>query len=468
MPLSRYAWDGLAWRGFNSPPIVPSDSISVSFYINVLAPQPTETLPTGPGYIHYDTLKARATLGGAVDPDIQTVFDQLGTSEFLVVTMGPGVYETKRAWGKAPLVPGKPVPGRQAAFLVPKACRGIWGSGRGVLGTQAQPNATIIRVTPMTCSSTSEGGSWMQSGGSGSGTFILKNLQIAGTEQGFQTEKILDPTTGKEKPGGDGYSHKLFTNYFANNHSGLFQAEDVLSTGAYGNNGAPPGETFMFQVYGCDNHILRRVEGDGRREPGGPSFGSVAITAGNCRGAKWYDCYGHHINAKTYHLVYFQVWECQTFNCRLGDRSDGDGYGQFSGGLISGPTSPTNPGFTGGGFNQERAMDCKHTGMDIYNNRKGPGNPDKSVHFNHASDEWSSSRWPGVMMSEHQSLEIIDSTWYNHWGAAGNPLYISAWDPYGGRPSAMTVAPNVINDGVYQKIKWAANGYVLTQTPFSI
>lgn len=405
----------------------------------------TAVLPTGADYIHWDVLKARAVAAGNSNPDPQQVFDTLTESK--IVTMPPGVFETKRKWGKAPFYTGATTPARQAALLVPKNCRGIWGSGRGTVGST---DGTVIRVTPMTCQSASEGGSWFQTGGSGSGDFLLKNLHIEGTEQGNQT-------VGGGGPGYDGVSRKLFTNYFENgNRTGQYVAEDILSNGSYGNNGAPPGETFNFQVYNADLHVLRRVETDGRRVVGGPSFSSVGITAGNSFGAEWYDCYAHHINAKTYHMVFFQTMGCKTYSCRLGDSSDLDGYGDFG---VTNP-SPTTPGFTGGGFNQERAGDSEHYGMTIYNNRKGPGNPDKGVHFNHSGDDWSRVFNGATMrLVDHQYCLIQDATWFNHWNKAGNPLYVSTWIPYGSNPNAITVSPTVVNNGVPQKIAWSSPGY---------
>jgi hypothetical protein len=417
--------------------------------------------PTGTGYVSYATLRARAVAAGKSDPDLQDCVDQL--TETATVTFPPGVFETRRIWGKAPFFTGAQTPVRQAALLWPKNCTGVWGSGRGSLGSTS---GTVIRVTPYTCQSAAEGGSWMQSGGSGSQGFFMKNLHIEGTEQGQMTAQILDPTTGKQLPGGDGVSRKLFTNYFANNHGGPFVAEDVFSNGAYGNNGAPPGETFCFQVYGCDGAILRRVECDGRRTVGGPSFASVGITQGNSYNAQWYDCYAHHVNAKTYHMVFFQTAACKTYNCRLGDPSDLDGYGDFG---VTNP-SPTNPGFTGGGFNQERAMDSEHYGMFIYNNRKGPNNPDKSVHFNQSSDNWSrtfnGTTWT---VADHQKCLIQDCSWFNHWGKAGNPLYVSTWIPYGGNTNAINISPDVVNNGAHQIIMWSAGtNPIARQSPWNL
>ena len=403
-------------------------------------------LPTGTDYISYATLRARAVAAGIADPDPQQVFDRLTESK--IVTMEPGVFETRRVWGKAPFFAGATTPQREAALVIPKVCRGIWGSGTGALGSTA---GTVIRVTPMTCQSQSEGGSWFQTGGAGSGDFLLKNLHIEGTEQGNQTAAKADA------PGYDGVSRKLFTNYFEiGNRTGQYVAEDIFSNGSYGNNGAPPGETFNFQIYNQSNHILRRVVTDGRRTIGGPSFSSVGITAGNSKNFQWYDCWAHHINAKTYHMVFYQTMGGKTYNCRLGDASDLDGYGDFG---VTNP-SVSNPGFTGGGFNQERAGDSEHYNLNIYNNRKGPNNPDKGVHFNQSGDDWSIT-FDGVAhrLVEHQYCLIQDGTWFNHWNKTGNPLYVSTWVPYGPNPNAITISPTVINNGVPQNIAWSSPGY---------
>jgi hypothetical protein len=410
----------------------------------VVVPPPTDTtpteLPTGPDYIRYEDLyRAGDTLHGA--------FARLTTPK--IVTMPPGLFETKVAWGKAPYYDGAATPQYPSAFRPPKVCRGIIGSGRGGAVGSNDPNQTTIRVTPMTCMSASEGGSWFQVGGSGSGDWTMKNLRIEGTEQGMQT-------TDENRPGIEGpTTHKLFTNYFQSNQDGPVLIENVFTSGWYGNNGAPPGETFGIQVYQCDGHILRNVETDGRRAIGGPSYGAVGITAGNSHNAEWHNCWSHHANAKTYHQVFFQTAGCKTYDCRLGDSSDLDGTGEYN-------------GYNGGGFNQERAMLSEHYRMDIYSNRKLG---DKGVHFNHSSDAYSRTFDDGTTFSipTHMSTKIIDSTWFNHWGKAGNPMYISTWIPYGGNANAITLSPDVINNGVHQVIMWSAGtNPIARQSPYQL
>jgi len=414
-PVTQYVFDGKKWQN------------EVTTSRSSVAVAGASTRPTGPDYIRYEDLyKAGDTL--------QQTFNRLTVAK--IVTMPPGVFDTKVLWGKGPLLSGATPPAAYA-FRPPKICRGIIGSGRGSLGSTS---GTVIRLTPNTCRSESEGGSWFQGGGSGSGSFILKNIHIEGTDQGKQTKS-------DGRPGYDGVSPKLFTNCFLNNFGGPLVVEDVLTTGWYGNNGAPPGETFGLQVYNCHNHIMRRVEADGRREPGGLAFGAVGLTAGNCVGAKWSNCYSHHSNAKTYAMVFFQSFDCKTWDCRLGDSGDGDGFGQF--------------GYNGGGFNQERVSGAEHYNMKIYMNRKAG---DKGVHFNHSSDAWSAT-FLGVTRSCNKgTTKIIDATWNNIWSKPENQLYVSTWIPYGGTPNAITVSPEVITSGKNVPFRWMYRGRHVTVT----
>jgi hypothetical protein len=389
---------------------------------------PDDGRPTGEQYIRYEDLYVEGDT-------LQQTFNRL--TEPKIVTMPAGVFETRRPWGKAPYAAGVAAPSTAYAFRPPKICRGIIGAGPGALGST---EGTVIRVTPNTCRSASEGGSWFQGGGSGSGDFILQGIHIEGTDQGMQTA-----TDGR--PGLDGKSPKLFTNCFLNGFPGVVAVQDVLTTGWYGNNGAPPGETFGLQVYNCDNHVLIRVEADGRRDPEGPSFGAVGLSAGTSFGARWIDCYSHHSNAKTYAMVFYQQFNSTTVNCRCGDAASGDGVGQF--------------GYNGGGFNQERCAGIEHTRLDIYCNRKAG---DKGVHFNHSSDAYSVTLRGRNFSAANGSTTLTDCTWNNMWGTSGNPLYVSTWVPYGGNPNAITTSPVVTLKGASVPFRWVFGGKHYTVT----
>jgi hypothetical protein len=414
-PVMQYVFDGKKWQN------------EVTTERSSVAAAAASTLPTGPGYVRYEDLYRPGDT-------LQQTFNRLTVAA--IITMPPGVFETKVQWGKAPLVSGS-VPS-DAALRLPKICRGIWGSGKGALGSTA---GTVIRVTPNTCRSKSEGGSWFQGGGSGSGSFTLKNVHFEGTDQGRQTVK-------ESRPGLDGTSPKLFTNVFLYNYGGAVLVEDVLVTGWYGNNGAPPGETFGLQIYGCHNHVMRRVEADGRREPGGLAYGAVGLTSGSCVGSVWYDCWSHHSNAKTYAMVFFQNFNCKTYNCRLGSESDGaDGYGEF--------------GYNGGGFNQERVAGAEHHNMKIYMNRKVG---DKGVHFNHSSDSWGATYQGVARNCVNGTTKIIDATWNSIWGKTGNPMFVSTWIPYGGNANEINISPEVIKAGKNVPFQWIYGGKHLTVT----
>lgn len=401
--------------------------------------------------ITYEALKARAVAAGISAPNLQQVFDQLGPTEYKIVRLGFGVIDTQVAWGKAPLVAGASV-AAEYAFRPPKSCRGIVGpSAPGRLGQKATTAKAVIRLTPNTCKSQSEGGSWFQAGGSGSGDFLLKNVHVEGTDQGLQT------AAKASTPGYDGVSPKLFTNVFLNAFGGQVTVEDVLVTGWYGNNGAPPGETFGLEVYNCDNHVLRRVEADGRREVGGLSFGAVGITSGSCIGAKWYNCWSHHQNGKTAAAVFYQVFDSKTYDCVMGDEADGDGTGQFN-------------GVNGGGFNQERAGNCEHYRMKFYINRKVG---DKGTHFNHSGDQWDLKRNNVLIRSWNPSVDekmlIVDAVFNNIWSAATNLLYVATWIPYGSSPNVIDDAPQVVHTDangalVADPFKWIWGGQHITVT----
>jgi hypothetical protein len=430
------------------------------------------TLPTGPGYVHFNT-----ELYQSGDTSLQQSFDRLpaflaanpsrAVGGGAIVTMDPGVYMTgaTRLWGKAPLVSGT-VPAA-AAFTVPRPyCRGIWGSGQGSLGTN---DGTVIKVSPLTCRSRSEGGHWFNAGGSTSNGFVLKNVQVAGTDQGLQTE-------GGGGPGYDGVSSKLFTNFFAYNIAGAVPSnlvegrtnipvliEDCLFTGSYGNNGAPPGETFNCQVYGSDRHIIRRCESDGRRTVGGPSYGAVGFTSGSTSLAEWDTLWAHHCNARTYAYVYFQAWACKARNIYCGDPSDQDGYGEFQ-------------GYNGGGFNLENSGMCE---IWIGDGAPYPGRADdvpwyinrhlgdKGIHTNHSGGPYTATRLGNNydMSNPAQSWLKIHATpynggrpWSNIWGESQNRHYVSTWIPYGTGPNVIDYAPEIDVNGVQVSYVWVRGG----------
>lgn len=284
--------------------------------------------------------------------------------------------------------------GYLTAITIPKKCKGIWGSGQGSLGSSdgtvftMKPNTSTKKsLVPAQDNSTPVQMRLMkQTGADYAGVF--KHFRVEGTEQG--------------------HIYHDFTLY--NPKSGTL-VEDILVTGWYGNNGAPPGETFGLEIHGGNNHILRRVEGDGRRIVGGPSYGAVPITIQNSVGTKLYDCFGHHAVAAN--LVLFQTFDVETFGLILGDRSTQDGPGGID-------------GWNDGWLNHERTAGTIHHSPRIFKYPRGRG---AGVNISHSNDGWGTSAYDGVQRSVTDgSLTIIDPVFTNLQG--NGRLYIQSWNPY--------------------------------------
>jgi len=397
--------------------------------------------PTGPGYVRYEDLKAAAPAGATLQQVINTVTDQK------IITFPLGVFETTDTWGKGT--------SRPAPLVVPATCGGFIGSGTGGLGSLGT-DATVFRLKPLTCTSASEGGSWFQAN-SNCKDLVFKNFQVQGTDQGKQTA-ASNPGRGL-----DGTSPKVFTNLNIYHPDGTVLIEDVLSTGWYGNNGAPPGETFGVQVYmDTDNLVtMRRVEADGRREVGGPSYGAVGITLGDTTHALVEDCYAHHNNGKTYAFVLFQCAakvKGDIMVRRLVCNSpEGDGPGQF--------------GYTGGGVNQERVAGAVYEDLVLNVKRTGPSGFDKGVHFNHSGDSFPLDDRVATMLNvDFNNAHVwIDGLTFSDIWNNGYP-YFSTWGPnYGTGTNALHLAPHVhtkMNALIPIKWKHAATFYTVTTENF--
>lgn len=206
------------------------------------------------------------------------------------------------------------------AFRMPKQCAGLVGltpPGDSLDRLTLLKLRTVFRVKPNTAPAKNVPGGWFQIGFSGSTRFDIANIHFEGTEQGMQTPAGTGVNGG---PGNDGTSQRIFTNVFAYNMADGCTARDILSTGNYGNNGAPPGESFLFQWYGSTNGVLCRVAVDGRREAGGPIYGAAGITFGNALNCIAIECTAHHCGQAGF--VGYQAVNCTTYDLVLGDSDD--------------------------------------------------------------------------------------------------------------------------------------------------
>lgn len=184
---------------------------------------------------------------------------------------------------------------------------GLWGSGRGTLGGSS---GTVFRLAE---GSSTKGGdpAWTPTQAQGGTTqtrvircignagVVLKNFQVVGSAQGHNFHGVM-----------------------IESQSGPVLVEDLLIAGWEGDNGAPPGETSGLGVSMASAHpaIVRRVEVDGRRVIGGPSYGTVGIHMMRTLDALVEDCHVHHqrISAAcvAYHS-YGTLWR----RCVMGDHS---------------------------------------------------------------------------------------------------------------------------------------------------
>jgi len=247
----------------------------------------------------------------AFAPDVfTTIADRCPTGKGLI--FGYGTYEIN--------TPGW-THGDNSAWQIPKTCIGVVGqTPPGTSWGDIEPTTlrTTLRIKPNTGSTSKNWlGAAIKFGYSGSVRADFANLHFEGTDQGLQTTaaKTIDPG-----PGNDGTSPRLFTNFFGYNQADGCTMRDCLSTGWYGNNGAPPGEVFGVEWYGSTGGKLHRVCVDGRRAAGGPIYGSAGITFGSSLDCEATDCYAHHCQQAGF--VMFQVARCKTYNLVLGDPND--------------------------------------------------------------------------------------------------------------------------------------------------
>lgn len=300
--------------------------------------------------------------------------------------------------------------GYQAGITIPSICRGIIGSGRGVVGGQS---GTVFSIKPM--SSTKGNGRRdpqgnlyvpVQDDKTPCQLTVLKQLnqkapavfghfQVAGTEQGhlFNAFQVY----------GTASSNEFF---------------DVLVTGWDGDAGAPPGETYGVAVSGPGRHTLSRVEADGRRSLGGDAYGAMGITMQNTVGTTLTDCRAHDTRAAGF--VAFQSFDgvLKRFVCDARvdeDRRVGNGSYNFE--------------RTGGWV----LKDCTFTGRT------------RKVHVTHSNDSWTLTRDGRTYSTSDGKLTIINPTYNDLWG--NDHLMIQSWTPYWNGDTIRTAPLVVKSDG---------------------
>lgn len=269
---------------------------------------------------------------------------------------------------------------------------------------------TVFRIKENTAPQRNVAGSWIKVGYTGSVKQTWANIHFEGTEQGMQDPSQTSTTPG---PGNDGTSHRLFTNAFFWQLADGSSARDILSTGCFGNNGAPPGETFNFEWYHSTDPILCRVNTDGRREAGGLCYSSVGITFGNTLNGVMRDCYSHHNRHSG--IVFFQSVNCRTYNCVLGDPND----------LT---TDHVNPGVGGNVFNHERTTGNVHYNIQL--NCYAVSRPNLE-HIMHSNDSWTMTRSGGSYPIDRGTLKLINPSWSKTlFKEVGAPIVVATWIPY--------------------------------------
>lgn len=375
---------------------------------------PILTRPTGADYVAYEDLVqggdsvTTTTVGSQVVRQFgpgafQTIIERCPANKW--ITFPAGVFEIN--------TPGWNI-GDNAACQWPKTSFGAIGNcppGTGWDDLAPDSERTVFRVKANTAPAKNIAGGWFKVGYSGSVKQTWANIHFEGTEQGMQSTSAPDYASGG--PGNDGTSHRLFTNFFAWNLADDSSARDILSTGNYGNNGAPPGETFNFQWYHSTGAVLCRVNADGRRQAGGPIYGSAGITFGNTLNSLMIDCYAHHLYQAG--IVFFQTANCHTYGCILGH-----------------PTDKTTAHITfnktlGCWFNHERTTGSTHTDtvLNVYAVNAA------TEHISHSNDSWTLSRSGQNIPIDNGTVKFINPTWSKVlFGGSGYPITYATWVPY--------------------------------------
>lgn len=326
--------------------------------------------PTGPEYVTYESLYVSGDT-------VTQAMARLTTAKY--ITFPEGVFACNDF-----------ATGYQAGITIPPVCKGIIGSGRGSLGSTS--SGTIFTMTPNSSTAVAKG--WIPAQGTSTPIqcYVLKhyptsaptykNFQIAGTPQGHNFSGMQS---------------------YAVPSGGLI--ENVLISGWEGDNGAPPGETFALGFSGGPSggsgYVMRKLEIDGRRTPGGQVFGAAGITFQNAALSLFDQCNIHHCRAAC--AVFYQTFSSELRDCVI----DSDSAGSLALG--------------NGGINLERTAGCKLVRPTIL------GRANK-VHITHSNDTFTPTYDGVTYSSAGGSLDVIDPVWNSVFG--NGYLYIQTWTPY--------------------------------------
>ena len=330
----------------------------------------------------------------------------------------------------------------------------------GTHWADANPLRTTIRVKANTAPAVNVAGSWFQAGFAGSVEQHWANLHFEGTDQGAQSAGDTGTNSG---PGNNGYDRKIFTNFLAWNVPDGSDFRDILSTGCYGNNGAPPGESFLFQVYGGGGQVIRnvtmcRVNGDGRRSPADTHcYPAAGITYGNAVGCTMVDCHVRHVSRAGF--VWFQTALCTTYDCDSGIRTSAADNVYHD--ELNSSGAQTNVATHGDWWNHERTTGTIHTRPGFGCFPKGT----TDVHCSHSGDSYAltdpntGQSWP----TANGTLTIADPAYISP--IFGDALWTCmSWGPtYGSNPATTATPPAFTRNSAPAKYRWNQYGTWLTQ-----
>lgn len=364
--------------------------------------------PDGPEYVRWEDLVQSSDEIGiqTIGTQLVRTFEPGGFQTVIarcprgkIVTFPAGVFEINQPGWNA---------GDEAACQWPKSSGGAIGNvPPGASWGSIAPDAlrTVFRVKANTAPQKNVAGKWFRVGYSGSVAQTWANIHFEGTDQGNQSSRGTSLASG---PGNDGTSLRVFTNVFFYKMENGSTARDLLSTGWFGNNGAPPGETFGIQWYHSTRGILCRCSTDGRRSAGGPMYGAVGITLGNALECVMVDCKSY-FNGQA-GLVLYQSVNCRTYNTILGS-------------ALTRSTNHVNGSTRGSWLNHERTSGTEHYNISLRTYAVGRA---QVVHVTHSGDDWVLHR-DGTWPTANGSLKLINPSYSKV--LFGGKLTYGTWGP---------------------------------------
>jgi len=352
--------------------------------------------PTGPEYVMFESLYQSGDTQSDGTMNLNEIMARnRQLTEGKIITFPEGQFMTKDFTAGPVGSPYTP-----AGWYMPQWIAGIVGSGKGTLGGNT---GTVFTMKPMSStkaypatvpgSNPAEYYVWPQTG---DGNIHVNQLHV------MKTVNPLYALTFKnfQVAGADqGHNFNGFQIYQA---PSITLMEDVLITGWQGDNGAPPGECFGLQVNtrGVAD-VLRRVETDGRRQPGGIAYGASGMTFQNSVGSTFDHCNSHH--CRTANFVLYQSFNCTLLDCII----DADSAGA--------------QGIGNGGMNLERTAGSKLVRSQFLARAN-------RIHISHSNDSWTLTRGSITYSTAGGSLDVIDPIYNDVWGQ--NRMAIQTWIPY--------------------------------------